>query len=126
MKILHNNKELNKALTGQTNINFVPTMGGLHQGHISLINKSQNKSGITVVSIFINPKQFNDKKDFKKYPRNIQKDLKILKKLRVNYLYLPKYSDVYYPKQNQIIKLNKNLESNKIITKKILDYIDDF
>ena len=108
MKILHNNKELNKALTGQTNINFVPTMGGLHQGHISLINKSQNKSGITVVSIFINPKQFNDKKDFKKYPRNIQKDLKILKKLRVNYLYLPKYSDVYYPKQNQIIKLNKN------------------
>jgi len=72
-------------------------MGGLHQGHISLINKSQNKSGITVVSIFINPKQFNDKKDFKKYPRNIQKDLKILKKLRVNYLYLPKYSEVYYP-----------------------------
>ena len=66
MKILHNNKELNKALNNLSNINFVPTMGGLHKGHVSLIKKSLNISGVTIVSIFINPKQFNDKKDFKK------------------------------------------------------------
>ena len=108
MKILYNNKELNKALNNISNINFVPTMGGLHQGHVSLIKKSLNKSGVTIVSIFINPKQFNDKKDFKKYPRNIKKDLRILKKLKINFLYLPKYRDIYYSKKDQNIKLHKN------------------
>src|SRR5210317_1267883 len=108
MKILHNNSALNKALKGITDLNFVPTMGGLHQGHVSLIKKSQNQSGATIVSIFINPKQFNDKKDFKKYPRNLNKDLNILKKLKINFLYLPKYNDIYDSQKNQDIKLNKN------------------
>ena len=107
MKILHNNKELNKALNNLSNINFVPTMGGLHKGHVSLIKKSLNKSGVTIVSIFINPKQFNDKKDFKKYPRNIKKDLTILKKLKINFLYLPKYKDIYHSKKDKDIKLHK-------------------
>src|SRR6056300_901394 len=106
MKILHNNKELNKALKGISDLNFVPTMGGLHKGHVSLIKKSLNQTGATIVSIFINPKQFNDKKDFKKYPRNLNKDLNILKKIK--FLYLPKYKDIYHSKKNQAIKLNKN------------------
>ena len=108
MKILHNNTALNKALKGITDLNFVPTMGGLHQGHVSLIKKSQNQSGATIVSIFINPKQFNDKKDFKKYPRNLNKDLNILKKLKINYLYLPAYIDIYNSKNDKEIKLKKN------------------
>ena len=103
MKILHNNKELNKALKGITDLNFVPTMGGLHQGHVSLIKKSLNQTGATIVSIFINPKQFNDKKDFKKYPRNLNKDLNILKKLKINFLYLPKYKDIYHSKKIRIL-----------------------
>jgi len=108
MKILHNNKALNKALKGISVLNFVPTMGGLHQGHVSLINNSLNQSGTTIVSIFINPKQFNDKKDFKKYPRNLKRDLNILKKLKINFLYLPAYKDIYHSKNDKEIKLKKN------------------
>ena len=107
MKILHNNKALNKALKGISDLNFVPTMGGLHQGHVSLIKKSLNQSAATIVSIFINPKQFNDKKDFKKYPRNLNKDLNILKKLKINFLYLPEYKDIYNSKNDKEIKLKK-------------------
>ena len=107
MKILDNYKALNKALKGISDLNFVPTMGGLHQGHVSLIKNSLNQSGTTIVSIFINPKQFNDKKDFKKYPRNLNKDLNILKKLKINFLYLPEYKDIYNSKNDKEIKLEK-------------------
>ena len=64
MKILLNNDDLNEALNTVSNLGFVPTMGSLHKGHISLIRKSKKKSKKTLVSIFINPKQFNNKKDF--------------------------------------------------------------
>ena len=98
MKILLNNIDLNEALYGISNIGFVPTMGSLHKGHISLIKKSLKECNKTIVSIFINPKQFNNKNDFKKYPRNNKKDLSILKKLKVNF--------VYIPKNNHIVKSN--------------------
>ena len=107
MKILLNNIDLNEALFGNSNIGFVPTMGSLHDGHISLIKKSLKLSNKTIVSIFVNPKQFNNKEDYKKYPRNIKKDLKILKKLKVNYVYLPKIKDIYKAKNKIKIKLNK-------------------
>ena len=79
MKVLLNNKQLNKVLENNKNLNFVPTMGSLHEGHISLIKKSKTKSKNTIVSIFVNPDQFNSKKDFRNYPRNINKDISILK-----------------------------------------------
>lgn len=107
MKILLNNIDLNEALFGNSNIGFVPTMGSLHDGHISLIKKSLKLSNKTIVSIFINPKQFNNKEDYKKYPRNIKKDLKILKKLKVDFVYLPKIKDIYRNKNKIKIKLNK-------------------
>ena len=90
MKILLNNNDLNEALNNVTNLGFVPTMGSLHKGHISLIKKSSKKCNKTIVSIFVNPKQFNNKNDYKKYPRNTKKDLKILKKLKVDFVYMPK------------------------------------
>ena len=65
MKILLNNHTLHKTLRPFDDIGFVPTMGGIHKGHISLIKKSIKSSKKTIVSIFINPKQFNNKKDFK-------------------------------------------------------------
>ena len=107
MKILLNNIDLNEALFGNSYIGFVPTMGSLHEGHISLIKKSLKLSNKTIVSIFVNPKQFNDKKDYKKYPRNIKKDLKILKKLKVDFVYLPKIKDIYKSKNKIKIKINK-------------------
>ena len=107
MKILLNNIDLNEALFDDSNIGFVPTMGSLHQGHISLIKKSLKLSNKTIVSIFVNPLQFNNKKDYKKYPRNIKKDLKILKKLKVDLVYLPKIKDIYKTKNKIKIKLKK-------------------
>ena len=107
MKTLLKNIDLNEAFFDNSNIGFVPTMGSLHEGHISLIKKSLRLSNKTIVSIFVNPKQFNNKKDYIKYPRNIKKDLKILKKLKVDFVYLPKIKDIYKSKNKIKIKLNK-------------------
>ena len=108
MKILLNNSDLNEALYDVSNLGFVPTMGSLHKGHISLIKKSLKECKKTIVSIFVNPTQFNNNYDYKRYPRNNKKDLSILKGLNVNFLYLPKKKDVYFYKKTPPIKINKN------------------
>ena len=95
MKIITSIFDLNKEIKDYKNIGFVPTMGGIHAGHISLIKASQNKKSKTIVSIFVNPTQFNKGDDFKKYPRNIQKDIAILEKLNVEYLFTPNTKDIY-------------------------------
>ena len=95
MKIFKDRKNLQKEILDSKGISFVPTMGGLHKGHISLIKKSKKIKLKTLVSIFVNPKQFNEKKDFRSYPRNQKKDLKILKNLKVDYLYLPSINDIF-------------------------------
>jgi len=83
-----------KKKEGNT-IGFVPTMGALHQGHISLIDASLQVSGITVCSIFVNPTQFNDMKDFQKYPSTIEKDIYFLEKKRTDILFLPPVEEIY-------------------------------
>tara|TARA_B100001093_G_scaffold516934_1_gene597010 strand:+ start:4303 stop:5115 length:813 start_codon:yes stop_codon:yes gene_type:complete len=108
MKILLNNSDLNEALYGVSSLGFIPTMGSLHKGHLSLIKRSLKECKITIVSIFVNPTQFNNKKDYKKYPRNNRKDLTILKKLNVDFVYLPKKKDIYHSKRKLMIKLSKN------------------
>ena len=95
MKIITSIFDLNKEIKNYKNIGFVPTMGGIHAGHISLIKASQKKKSKTIVSIFINPTQFNKRSDFKKYPRNTKKDIMILKKLNVDYLFTPNAKDIY-------------------------------
>ena len=95
MKIITSIFDLNKEIKNYKNIGFVPTMGGIHEGHKSLIKASQNKKKKTIVSIFVNPTQFNKKDDFKKYPRNIQNDIAILKKLNVEYLFTPNAKEIY-------------------------------
>ena len=70
IKTLLNKIDLNEALFGVSNLGFVPTMGSLHQGHISLIKNSKKQCKKTIVSIFVNPTQFNNKKDYTKYPKN--------------------------------------------------------
>ncbi len=106
MKIIKNIFELNKAIKNYNNIGFVPTMGGIHRGHSSLIKTSQKKKLKTIVSIFVNPTQFNKKKDFKTYPRNINKDIQILKKLKVDYLFIPSVKEMYMKKMKKFTLKN--------------------
>ena len=101
MKIIKNIFELNKAINNYNNIGFVPTMGGIHNGHASLIKASQKKRLKTIVSIFVNPTQFNRKKDFDRYPRNIKNDIQILKKLKVDFLFLPSVKELYMRKMKK-------------------------
>ena len=95
MKIFKNKLSLQKEISKGNCLSFVPTMGGLHKGHLSLIKNAKSYKCKVLVSIFVNPKQFNKKKDYQNYPRNLNNDVKILKKLKIDYLYLPTYKDIY-------------------------------
>ena len=95
MKIFKSKVKLKEEIIGEKNISFIPTMGGLHKGHLSLIKKSKTIKGKILVSIFINPKQFNVRNDFIKYPRNIKSDLLKLKRLNVDYVFLPSIKDIF-------------------------------
>ena len=107
MKIILNSKDLIKRINHIKNLGFVPTMGSIHEGHLSLIKKSVTNCNKTLVSIFINPKQFNKKKDFINYPKKINSDLSILRKSKVDYVFIPKIKDIYSYKRFRKIKLNK-------------------
>ncbi|MTI31532.1 pantoate--beta-alanine ligase [Xanthovirga aplysinae] len=82
-------------------IGFVPTMGALHNGHLSLIEASKSKCDLTVCSIFINPTQFNDSKDFEKYPRTVDNDLILLQKYNCDVVFCPT-DDIMYPEKTQL------------------------
>lgn len=76
-------------------IGFIPTMGALHPGHISLLNTSKKSDSISVCSIFVNPAQFNDAKDFDNYPSTIEKDVDALEKAGCDVLFLPTLTEIY-------------------------------
>ena len=108
MKLIKQITDLNKAINKEKGLGFVPTMGNLHKGHEALIKNSQKKCKKTIVTIFVNPTQFNNKTDYKNYPRSLNKDLKILKKLKVDYVYLPTIDQVFKDKRSPKISLNKS------------------
>ena len=87
-------KEIRKNIKNKK-IGFVPTMGGLHAGHLSLINRAKNENEITIVSVFLNPTQFNDKKDLETYPANLKDDIALLEKADVDFLFAPDYTEMY-------------------------------
>jgi len=107
MEIFKNKNKLQKEIINIKNISFIPTMGGLHKGHISLIKKSKTFKGKNLVSIYVNPKQFNEKKDFLKYPQNLKNDLRILKRLKVDFVYLPSFKDIFSFKTKNKIFLDQ-------------------
>ena len=90
-------------------IGLVPTMGALHKGHVSLIEKSAKNNDITIVSIFVNPTQFGKNEDFAKYPRRLKKDAELCKKAGANIIFAPD-SQVMYPEPLQTFVHNPALE----------------
>ncbi len=76
-------------------IGFVPTMGALHEGHLKLIEEARQMCDVVIVSIFVNPAQFNDKKDLEKYPRDLPSDAALLTEYRVDYIFAPDEAEIY-------------------------------
>jgi len=96
MKIFQFASDLKAELNGkEKSIGFVPTMGALHRGHISLIEQSKKENDLTVCSIFVNPTQFNKKEDLINYPSSDRADIELLKEADCDYLYIPAVSDIY-------------------------------
>jgi len=115
MKLIKHITDLNKAVNSDKELGFVPTMGNLHKGHESLIKMSKKKCKKTMVSIFINPTQFNNKEDYEAYPRSLKRDLKVLKILNVDYVYLPTVTQIFKGIKKSKISLKK---SDKILCAK--------
>ena len=83
------------TLSSEKTVGFVPTMGGLHEGHLELIKQSKRKCHTTICSIFVNPTQFNNAKDLASYPNHLQADLEQLEQLGCDIVYTPTVADVY-------------------------------
>ena len=107
MQVVHTVEEIKQKRLefSQRKIGFVPTMGALHEGHLALVKKCKSESELSIVSIFVNPTQFNDNKDLEKYPNTIEADLKSLEQMDVDIVFIPKYEDLYQNEQ----KLNVNI-----------------
>jgi pantoate--beta-alanine ligase len=90
---LHNYLEMERQKGGQ--VGFVPTMGALHAGHVSLVKTSIKENSLTLCSLFVNPAQFNDPRDFKKYPMMIEKDISMLEEIGCTVLFLPSVKEIY-------------------------------
>ena len=88
-------KAINKARLKDKTIGFVPTLGALHKGHLSLVKNARKDCDFTAVSIFVNPTQFGPKEDYKKYPRTFQNDKSLLEKERVDLLFCPSTQEMY-------------------------------
>lgn len=100
MKILENRQELAQYILEAKNkglkIGFAPTMGALHQGHLSLYERARQENDLVISSIFVNPTQFNNATDLEKYPRTIEKDIKLLEQTQnVDAVYIPQNQDIY-------------------------------
>ena len=104
IKKLHNKKNRKPII-------LIPTMGALHQGHLSLIEKGKKIGGYTIATIFINPIQFNDKNDLKNYPIALQDDIDKLNRLKVDYLFIPKIEDIFEKNFQTTVTVN-DLQKN--------------
>lgn len=111
MKVVYTAAELQlevakEKAAGRT-VGFVPTMGALHSGHVSLVDKSLNDRCYTVSSIFVNPTQFNDKNDLKNYPRMPENDLFLLEQRGVNLVFMPSVEEIYPQEDTRVFDFGK-------------------
>lgn len=97
METITNSEELRRALGSRdrSGIGFVPTMGALHAGHRSLVERARRECATVVVSVFVNPTQFNDKTDLNNYPRTPEADLRLLEEVGADYVFMPSVEEVY-------------------------------
>lgn len=95
MKTVRSVQEVSSILGTKRSIGFVPTMGALHEGHLSLVERSKKECDFTVVSIFLNPTQFDNPNDLNKYPSDLTGDLKSLEKAGVDLVWTPQFEDLY-------------------------------
>ncbi len=97
MRVFESAAELCAALQmyNREHVGFVPTMGALHAGHISLVDRARAECKVVVVSIFVNPTQFNDKGDLKSYPRTPEADMELLQSAGVDYIFMPSVEEIY-------------------------------
>ncbi|WP_170227065.1 pantoate--beta-alanine ligase [Luteibaculum oceani] len=111
MLVIDNYEDLSlyREKLGDKRIGFVPTMGALHRGHLHLAETSIKHCDATVVSIWVNPRQFNDKEDFEKYPRNFDEDIKKLRKVGVDVVFIPKSEEELY-KANRLKQEARDLK----------------
>lgn len=100
-KIVELQNELFAARKGGKEIGLVPTMGALHAGHASLVKRSVKENNVTVVSVFVNPTQFNDKNDLKNYPRDLEADCNLLESAGADYVFAPAVDEVYPDADNR-------------------------
>jgi pantoate--beta-alanine ligase len=111
MKIFETTNDLQhflNALMGKASIGFVPTMGALHNGHISLLKRAIAENDLVVFSIFVNPTQFNDPEDLKNYPRTINEDIKLLQQQSNVVLFIPEVEEIYPTQMKSEPELNFN------------------
>ena len=106
MKVFTKNAELSREMArGAGRTGLVPTMGALHEGHLSLVKKCREECDRAVVSVFVNPTQFNDPNDLKNYPRTEEADLALLEKTGVDYVLMPSVEDIYPQKDTRVFDL---------------------
>ncbi len=110
MEIVKTSKEIQdivlKHKANGEQLGFVPTMGALHEGHLSLIKQSRQSCDLTFCSIFVNPTQFNDNEDFEKYPRTVEADLELLELAGCNYAFVPSVEEIYPEQKPHQLKID--------------------
>ena len=104
MKVFTSVKELRAELdrTEQSGIGFVPTMGALHAGHRSLVERARRENATVVVSVFVNPTQFNDKNDLRHYPRTPEADRRLLEEAGADFVLMPSVEEIYPEEDTRI------------------------
>src|SRR5680860_855031 len=111
MEIIRTKDEMSaisaKLRSDEKSLGFVPTMGYLHNGHVSLIKKSQKQCDITALSIFVNPTQFGPEEDFNSYPRDIQGDIETASKAAVDFAFIPEAKEMYGEKHLSYVNVEK-------------------